>query len=150
MRYFLDCEFNGFGGAFISIGVAPEAADAAPFYEATSCENPTPWVRDAVLPALRTEPKPVADIACAFAAYLADDPDPLLVADWPEDIAHAAQLLTLGTRRLVVGTVRFELLEVSNFSTDVLSKVPHNAYEDALALREYMLAHESWLARAKG
>ena len=48
MRYFLDCEFNGFGGAFISIGLAPEAADAPPFYEATACENPTPWVKEAV------------------------------------------------------------------------------------------------------
>ncbi len=150
MRYFVDCEFNGFGGPLISIAAVPEAPDAPSFYQATGCDDPIPWVQERVLPVLNIRPVPPAEMACAFAVYLEDDPDPLLVADWPEDIAHAAQLLALGTRRLLAGAVRFELLEVSNFSTDVLSKVPHNAHEDALALREFILARENWVAQAQG
>ncbi len=143
MRYFVDCEFNGFGGPLVSIAAVPEALDAPPFYGAATCSQPEPWVAASVLPVLEIAPRPLDDVACAFAAYLADDPDPLLVADWPEDIAHAARLLASGTRRLLAGSVRFELLEVTNFSTDVLSAVPHNAYHDAVALRQFVLAREA-------
>lgn len=143
MRYFIDCEFNGFGGPLISIAAVPEAPDAPPFYEVIACSHPVPWVVAQVMPVLQQAPRPREDVAGAFADYLADDPAPLLVADWPEDIAHAAQLLASGTRRLLAGGLRFELLEASNFSTDVLSEVPHNAYHDAVALRRFVLAREA-------
>ena len=92
MRYFLDTEFNGFGGPLISLALVPEDG-GAPFYQALRCPDPTPWVAEHVLPALDTVPIPRAEMSRAFAAYLGDDPDPVLVADWPEDIAHAATLL---------------------------------------------------------
>ena len=40
MRYFLDAEFNGFGGQLILIALAPEDEDASPFYEALDCHEP--------------------------------------------------------------------------------------------------------------
>jgi hypothetical protein len=150
MRYFVDCEFNGFGGSLISIAAVPEVLDAPVYYAATHCADPDPWVAERVLPVLDTQPQPIEEMACAFAAFLDTDPDPLLVADWPEDIAHAARLLALGTRRLREGSVRFELMEVNDFSTDILSAVPHNAREDAKALRQFVLARESWEKRAAG
>lgn len=96
MRYFLDAEFNGFGGELISIALAPEDAGLTAFYAALDCPDPTPWVADHVLPVLDTAPLTRAELADRFADYLIDDPDPLLVADWPEDIAHAARLLIVG------------------------------------------------------
>ena len=150
MRYFVDCEFNGFGGPLISLAAVPEAPDASIFYAATHCVDPQDWVAEQVLPVLGIAPQSIEAMAGAFADFLEDDPDPLLVADWPEDIAHAAQLLAQGTRRLREGPVRFALMEVSDFSTDVLSAVPHNAREDAKALRQFVLAREAWEKRAAG
>ena len=141
MRYYLDAEFNGFGGALISIALVPETDDMPPFYEAVTCRDPTPWVAAHVLPALDTRPIAYEALQNAFADYLASDPHPVLVADWPEDIVHAARLLaTDDGRRLIVSAVRFELAEVVSFSSAELSHAPHNAYHDAVALRTFCMA----------
>ena len=144
MRYFVDAEFNGFGGDLISLAAVPENDAAPPFYEAVECPRPSDWVREHVLPVLQTRPRPLAEVASLFADYLNDDVAPVVVADWPEDIAHAAALLTNGEGgRLVNAEVVFRLLGHSVFSADRLSKVPHNAYYDALALREWVLSREA-------
>lgn len=144
MRYFIDAEFNGFGGELISLAAVPEDEDAPPFYEAIRCERPVPWVRDNVMPVLHTVPRGRLEVARLFSAYLHADPRPVIVADWPEDIAHAASLLTDGnSRRLVAGAVSFQLLPVTHFSPMTLSQVPHNAYHDAVALRRWLLAREA-------
>ncbi|MEA3017179.1 MAG: hypothetical protein QOI38_1901 [Sphingomonadales bacterium] len=140
MHYFVDSEFNGFGGALISLAAVPEDEAAPPFYEAVECRNPCPWVREHVLPVIQTEPRPMAEVARLFAEFLSDDPAPVIVADWPEDIAQAATLLANGEGgRLLHSEVLFRLLSAPDFSADRLSKVPHNAYYDALALRDWVL-----------
>jgi hypothetical protein len=143
VRYFLDVEFNGFGGELISLALVPEAEDVPPFYEAVQCDQPTLWVADHVLPVLDTPPVDRATMARRFEAYLGDDPDPLLVADWPEDIAHAAMLMVIAPgRRMALDRIRFEMLDSIGFDSAAMSAVPHNAYHDAAALRTYMLARE--------
>ena len=144
MRYFLDTEFNGFGGELISIGVVSEDDSSPPFYEAVECANPTTWVNANVVPALQTRPRPLREVAREFAEYLQHDPEPIIIADWPEDIAHAARLLTDDRAgRLLASGVRFDLLAASSFSSEARSQVPHNAYYDALALRDWVLAGEA-------
>ena len=148
MRYYLDAEFNGFGGALISIALVPESEDAPSFYGAVDCRNPTPWVAAHVIPKLGVVPISYAALQGAFADYLAADTEPVLVADWPEDIVHAARLLvTDDGRRLILSAVRFELAEVVNFSTAELSHVPHNAWHDAVALRTFCPARRPVTAK---
>jgi len=143
VRYFLDVEFNGFGGELISLALVPEAEDAAPFYEAVACEKPTPWVAEHVLPVLRTTPISRSAIASRFADYLGDDEYPVLIADWPEDIAHAAMVMVIAPgRRVALDRISFEMMDPLGFDAAALSKVPHNAYHDAVALRDYVLARE--------
>ena len=143
MRYFLDVEFNGFGGELISLALVPEREEVSPFYEAVHCAQPTPWVAEHVLPVLSTEPVDRAVMARRFEEYLGDDPDPVLIADWPEDIAHAAMLMVIAPgRRIALDRIRFDLLDPIGFDSAALSAVPHNAYHDALALRTYTLARE--------
>jgi hypothetical protein len=141
MRYYLDTEYNGFGGALISLALVPELDGAAPFYAACPCPEPTAWVKAHVLPVLGIAPIAREAMGRAMADYLGNDPDPVLIADWPEDIAHAALLLIAGPgRRHNIDRARFELCDAPGFDAAALSTVPHNALHDAAALRAFLLA----------
>lgn len=147
MRYFIDCEFNGFDGPLISIALVPEHEERPDFYAVLPCHRPLRWVADHVMPVLGASPQSRADVVTAFTAYIAGDPDPVLVADWPEDIAHAASLLAFQGRS-AVPPVRFELLNLPGFDTASASTQPHNAIADARALRREVLARELRKARS--
>lgn len=146
MRYYLDTEFNGFGGALISIALVPEHDDQ-PFY----CSLPLPevidpWVERHVIPYLRHVPVGLdhelsrEEAAMHIAHYLAGDPDPIIIADWPEDIAQFCMLLLTGPGEIApVEAMSFDLLRTPGFSTAANSAVPHNALHDARALRKFCL-----------
>jgi hypothetical protein len=143
LRYFLDAEFNGFGGPLISLALAPEKSEAVYFYEALPCVDPDPWVIANVLPVLGTQPILRSEMVAKLAAFLQRDSEPLIVGDWPEDIAHLALLMVTGPGwRLPSTTLRFELLDLPLFDSQALSEVPHNAYHDARAFRAYVLNQE--------
>lgn len=146
MRYFLDTEFNGFGGALLSFALVPEEGEE--LYITLRCEDQLePWVERNVLPFLDMVPDGLAgpkmsraDAALALAHFLQADAAPLLVADWPEDIAQLCMLLLTGPGTMVpVPPMSFELLPLPGFSTAANSAVPHNALHDARALRDHVL-----------
>ncbi len=144
MRYFLDTEFNGFGGALISLALVPEDGDQE-FYTSIPVEGEVhPWVALHVMPYLRHVPLGVdyelsrVHAAEHVAAYLEGDPAPVIIADWPDDIAYFCQLLLVGPAQMVtVPHLRFELINAAGFSSAATSKVPHNALHDARALRDF-------------
>ena len=147
MRYFLDTEFNGFGGELISIAMVPENDGLAPFYAAVECKNLTPWVVEHIIPVLDVEQVTRSGLVDLFADYLGDDPELVLVADWPEDIAHAARLLVIGPGLMKpVRNIRFDLVDAALVSSGEGSAIPHNAYHDALRLRADVLAYEKRMA----
>jgi hypothetical protein len=75
-----------------------------------------------------------------LAAYLAGDRDPVIVADWPDDIALFCRLLVTGPAEIVdVGGLKFEFIRSPGFSTAMNSRVPHNALHDARALRDFVM-----------
>jgi hypothetical protein len=79
--------------------------------------------------------------ATAIAAYLAHDPAPEIIADWPDDIAYFNQLLLIGPGRMVtVPSLTFQLVTLPGFSTAENSAVPHNALHDARSLRDHLLS----------
>ncbi len=144
MRYFLDTEFNGFGGALLALALVPD--DGAEFYVTLTCDDPIhPWVERNVLPfldhvpvGLKASPVGRAEAANALADYLAIDPEPELVADWPDDIVHFCSLLMTGPGTMVpVPPLAFRLIPLGGYSTAATSTVPHNALHDARALREH-------------
>lgn len=149
MRYFLDTEFNGFGGALLSLALVPD--DGEEYYATLECGDPLhPWVERHVLPyldsvpfALRSPRLSLVDAAQALAAYLAPDPQPELLADWPDDIAHFCRLLMTGPGLMVpVPPLRFQLISLPGFSTAANSAVPHNALHDARSLRDHVRSLE--------
>lgn len=149
MRYFLDTEFNGFGGALLSLALVPE--DGGEFYATLSFEGELhPWVERNVAPYFDTVPVGLLsprlsrlDAAVALSHYLAVDPRPVIVADWPEDIAQFCNLLMTGPGDMVpVPPLSFDLVPLGGFSTAANSAVPHNALHDARALKEHLLGLE--------
>jgi hypothetical protein len=149
VRYFLDTEFNGFGGALLSLALVPE--DGPEFYVTLGgCEEHLPWVEQHVVPFLDHVPVGLVsprmarlDAAVALSHYLAVDPAPEIVADWPEDIAQLCELLMTGPGQMVpVPPITFQFVPMFGFSTAGNSQVPHNALHDARALREHVLGLE--------
>ena len=144
MRYFLDTEFNGFGGALLSLALVPE--DGEEFYVTLECEDRIfPWVERNVLPYLDKVPVGLVSprmtrrqAADALAAYLGTDPEPELVADWPEDVTQFCSLLMIGPGEMVpMPPLTFRLVTLQGFSPAANSAVPHNALHDARSLRDH-------------
>ena len=109
-----------------------------------------PWVEQNVVPFLDHVPAALQsprlsrrDAAISVSHYLAMDPEPLIVADWPEDIAQFCNLLMTGPGEMVpVPPLAFQLVPLIGFSTAANSQVPHNALHDARALRDHILSLE--------
>ena len=144
MRYFLDTEFNGFGGALLSLALVPE--DGQEFYVTLACDDRVfPWVERNVVPYLDNVPVGLVsprmsrrEAAEALAAYLSSDPEPELVADWPEDVTQFCSLLMIGPGQMVpVPPLTFRLMPLQGFSPAANSAVPHNALHDARSLRDH-------------
>ena len=149
MRYSLDTEFNGFGGALLSVALVP-ADGSEEFYVTIAHDAPLdPWVERHVIPFLDMVPQSLQSprltrraAAEALASWLAQDDAPEIIADWPEDLAQLAMLLVTGPGQMLAVpplTLRFEPL--NNFSTAANSAVPHNALHDARALRDHVMNH---------
>lgn len=151
MRYFLDTEFNGFGGELISLAMVPEFGDQE-FYAVLPLPDALhPWVERHVVPFLgqvpdwhRAAPTSRVDAAAAVAQFLAGDREPVIVADWPDDIAYFCTLIVTANGEIAtVGSLTFRFLSTPGFSTSANSRVPHNALHDARALRDFVLGWES-------
>jgi hypothetical protein len=149
LRYFLDTEYNGWGGALLSLALVPD--DGEDLYLTLDWDGALePWVERHVVPFLDMVPDSLvsprmsrADAARTIAHYLAGDPDPLIVADWPEDIALLNALLVTGPGVMAeVPGLKFQFVPLIGFSTAANSKVPHNALHDARALRDHILGLE--------
>jgi hypothetical protein len=149
VRYFLDTEFNGFGGALLSLALVPD--DGEEFYVTLDCAEPiAPWVERNVIPFLNHVPVGLASprmaraqAAMALSAYLAADAAPKIIADWPEDLTQFCALLMTGPGLMVpVPPLTFRLVPLPGFSTAANSAVPHNALHDARSLRDHFLSLE--------
>jgi hypothetical protein len=139
MRYFLDVEFNGFGGELISLALVSE--DNRGLYLATTCENPVEWVAQNVMPIIRchgAEPINIdpSEFGYAIAAFLDDDAHPIIIADWPDDIRYFCQALIVGPGEMVdiPGPIQFQVHRVESYP-NTFGAIRHNALWDARALR---------------
>jgi hypothetical protein len=148
VRYFLDTEFNGWGGALLSLALVPD--DGEEFYVALTCADPmVPWVERHVVPylhhvpeGLRAPPVGRREAADQLSAYLGVDPEPEIVADWPEDFAQFCNLLLIANGDMVeMPPLVMRLMRLPGFSPARASKVPHNALHDARALRNHVVSH---------
>jgi hypothetical protein len=144
MKYFLDTEFNGFGGKLMSMALVPENDSKPEFYvELEMNDQLDPWVRENVVPHLFQPPFTRQQFQLSFSRYLLniEYDEIIIVADWPDDIRYFCESMITGPgERIVTPTnIKFEL----DFSIEYESLVPHNALFDARAIRNFYMKRES-------
>lgn len=130
-KLFIDCEFNEFRGELISMAIVSE--DGREWYEALPCANPGPWVSQHVMPIIGKQPlQNGIELALSLHAFLSQFDSVHLVADWPEDIKHFCDALIVAPgQRIDTPPLTMEVRR----DLDAVSAIPHNALEDAKAIR---------------
>jgi hypothetical protein len=149
VRYFLDTEYNGIGGALLSLALVPDEGDEL-YHTFRTDQRIVDWVQKHVVPYLDSVSEQLAcprlersEAAQALEHYLHHDEEAVIVADWPEDIAQFCDLMVTGPGDMIdLRHLTFRLLPLSNFSTAENSRVPHNALHDARALRDHYRSME--------
>jgi len=137
MRLFIDCEFNDFQGALISMALVAE--DGREWYKVVPCLCPSPWVQEHVMPILERLAVPVPMMQADLQVWLAMFDSIHIVADWPEDIKHFCDALIIGPgMRISTPPLTMEVLRI-----DTVSTLPHNALHDARALRDAVCSKDS-------
>jgi hypothetical protein len=158
MIYYIDCEFDGYGGKLISIGIA--ALNHATFYavldkyaygpdvdEVQECDD---WVYDNVIPKLMSHTRFNHRLSRAFPSithkelstelgiFFAGDEEIHIIADWPDDIKYFCELLVTGPGTMInIPSITFDIKRVDAYPNDIPFAIQHNAIWDAIALAEY-------------
>jgi len=148
LRYFLDTEFNGFGGSLISLGLVSDGGPTLYLIYGVPAA-PTGFVRDHVQPKLESVPPSVtirrvsqSQGAYAIEAFLRGDAEPEIIADWPDDVRLCCQALMIESGVMAdIDRLRFDIHRVNPYPTDLVGAVEHNAWWDAMALRQRLM-HE--------
>jgi hypothetical protein len=149
MRYFLDCEFNGFGGELMTLALVREEGHSL-YLGVSICRIQAeidPWVVENVMKVAMRVPEHIRfqiaepeEFAGLIADYLKDDPKPYIVCDWPDDISYFCSAILTGPGMMApLKNLRFEMTRVKSYPTDLPGAVQHNAWWDAMAIRHILL-----------
>lgn len=134
MKIYLDTEFNDYRGELISLALVAE--NGQEWYGVRHYANPSPWVAEHVIPVLYQTPEEDATLQRSLHAFLTSFDCVHIVSDWPGDIAHFAHFLEYAPgERIGPDQLMFEVRRDLP-DTSTTSRVPHNALEDARAIRQ--------------
>jgi hypothetical protein len=148
-RFYIDCEFDGHGGALLSFGIVREDGFGAHFK--TTAEARDPWVRENVATLMRLHDADVSsdhltinEVGSALRYFIGDCDSPVIIADSPVDIGRFCQAISTdkdgGWCSTDYPRMTFEVHNVDCYPTDLEGAVQHNAYWDAMALRHKLAA----------
>ena len=132
MKLFLDCEFTNFQGHLISMALVSENGDE--FYEVVNFSyiDCHPWVMENVVPILNKDKIPYQEFQEKLAKFLRKFDDIEVIADWPEDFYHFTMALLTGPGQMINAPKLSMHLERR---LDYISSLPHNALNDAQAIK---------------
>jgi hypothetical protein len=150
MRYFLDTEFDGKGGPLLSLALVREDGENHYFVDPEAVDLASDeWVKANVIPVL-TEGSPFGfhmnTLPFVISRWLRGDRSPVIIADWPDDIAHFCREMTSGSlywsdpngQLSDMPKLRFEVSDLDAYPTTLPGAVQHNAWWDAMALRHLL------------
>ena len=136
MKLWLDTEFNGWEGELVSMGITSQ--DGKEFYEVLECSNPVAWVKENVVPLLLKDSISKGLFTKKLEQYLSQWDSVEVIADWPRDLELFYSLLLVGNGWMI--SVPKQLSTKLVRGLDTQSLLPHNAIEDARALKAAYLA----------
>jgi len=136
MRLFLDTEFNGFGGALMSLALFNPNGPS--FYEVVEAGEPLhPWVAENVLPKLGKAPILMAMFKSELVDFLYSEIEEIeIIADAPADFVYFMRALEEVTPDGNYWHLRRSLTLRYLPELNSLPKNPHNALSDAEALAQ--------------
>lgn len=148
MRYYLDTEFNEFGGDLISLALVRDDGESL-YLVYPDLQEYGPWVKDNVVPILWSIPSPIPGMAYKLESheegarriqsFLSGDPHIVIVTDWPDDIRYFCQAIITGPGMMInIPGIVFQMLRVDAYPTTLENAVQHNAWWDAMALRQLL------------
>ena len=152
MIYFLDTEFNGFGGELMTLALVRE--DGESLYLKYEISFPVEdWVAQNVVPIIDVGEAPVSVSqeggARAIESFLRGDDLPQIVTDWPDDVRHFCSAVIVGPGTMVgIPGIRFDVVRVDAYPTTLEDAVQHNALWDARALMHHMTVEALEIAEA--
>ena len=136
MNIYLDTEFNGFGGQLISMAMV--CPDGRGFYHVR--ELPAridPWVEKHVVPMLGTSDRLLdEEFRAEFHQFLMGFQNPTIICDWHADAVHFFNWMA----GIDYGSSLDFACQMRVLKTPPgypVSKQPHNALADAIALMEW-------------
>jgi len=145
MRYFLDTEFNEFGGELLSLALVRADGDAL-YLRYPEPAKLGPWVAENVWPIMDDVPagRDVHRVTQAEGAKLIADffaarsgSVPYIITDWPDDVRYLCQAVITGPGQMAaIPRMQFDIVRVDAYPTTLDGAVQHNALWDAFALRE--------------
>ena len=136
MNLYIDCEFNGFGGQLISMALVAEDGDE--FYEVVPLlEEVDPWVAEHVMPILNKGVVSPHNFKLKLYRFINQYDEIHVIADWPDDIKYFCEELLVGPGVMKHTPAKMTMEIIRRM--DSVSKLPHNALEDARANAEYCM-----------
>lgn len=140
MKFYLDCEFDGWMGALISMALVSE--DGHEFYWCADTVAMDSWVRENIVPIIECEGATTTWQACLatglelFLATAAVHTNAHIIVDWPDDVAYFCRAMITGPgTRINTPPLTFEVTRVDAYPTTLEGAVQHNALWDARALK---------------
>lgn len=150
MVYFLDTEFNGFGGELISLSLVREDGESLYIVYPEPVSGYCDWVRDNVVPILWDIPEKFPGVAAKIwdhkegsrliHEFFQGDNDPTVICDWPDDISYLCKAMVTGPGEMIpLARMKFQMIRIVSYPTALPGAIQHNAYWDARAIRYHFL-----------
>ena len=134
MNLWIDTEFTTFQGKLISMALVDENDNR--FYEVLEYDESEchPWVIENVIPILVKEPINKEQFEQRLWNYLSKYNEIHVIADWPDDIKYFCEVLHTSPGEMMNTPSTFTM-EVCRRLPPHQSVLPHNALEDAIAIK---------------
>lgn len=163
VRYYLDTEFNSFGGSLISLGIVRHDDPDDHLYLCVPNtdiermrfeESMEPWIEENVIKNLYCLPPDAKSYICSvhdWPKYIGEfiyrlGEIPQIMVDWPSDAMDFCKLLMTGPGKAVpMGdqTHITILRHIDVYPTSLVDAVQHNALWDAMAIRQLLIDLEA-------
>ena len=143
-KYYLDCEFDGHNGPLLSLALVSESGESIHIRTTEFAHDP--WVRENVLPLMKKHQadKSVTvrlnEVGEAIRNFLGSCELPVIIADSPVDIGRFCRAISTDSDNNWCSAgwpaITFEVHNVDCYPTILVGAVQHNAWWDAMALKQ--------------